>query len=62
MINNFRDVFAFNFTEKKLGDKGDFDHEVRSSLLPAAIYKVSDTETLINPQCWITLTPIKRLQ
>ena len=42
MINNFRDVFAFNFTEKKLGDKGDFDHEVLSSLLLATIYKVRD--------------------
>ena len=42
MITYFRDVF---------------DHEVRPSLLPAAIYKVSDRETLINPRCWITLTP-----
>ena len=45
MINYFRDVFVFNFTENKLGDKGDFDHEERSSLLPAAIYKVGDRET-----------------
>ena len=56
MINYFSDVFV-NLTENKLGYKGDFDHEVRSSLLPAPIYKVRDRETLINPQCWITLTP-----
>ena len=45
MINYFRDVFVFNFTENKLGDKGDLDYEVRPSLLPAAIYKVSDRGT-----------------
>ena len=56
MINYFSDVFV-NLTENKLGYKGDFDHEVRSPLLPAPIYKVRDRETLINPQCWITLTP-----
>ena len=56
MINYFSDVFV-NLTENKLGYKGNFDHEVRSSLLPAPIYKVRDRETLINPQCWITLTP-----
>lgn len=56
MINYFLDVFV-NLTENKLGYKGDFDHEARFSLLPNPIYKVSDTETLINLQCWITLTP-----
>ena len=56
MINYFSDVFV-NLTENKLGYKFDFDHEVRSPLLPPPIYKVRDRETLINPQCWITLTP-----
>ena len=36
--------FCLQLYGKQACDKMDFDHEVRSSLLPAALYKVSDTE------------------